>query len=446
MIPSSARRTAVKAAAIVLALSLGGCERAGAGIGVGGGSDPDFALLTTVMHQVKASYVKKVTESELMTDALRGMLSRLDPHSDYMDERQYKEMVSVTRGRFGGIGIELTLEGGVPQIISPIDGTPAAAAGIEPGDRIIKVDGTPTAGMDSEEVVKRLRGPVGTKVTLTILRRGRPPFDVALTRAIVRVVSVKSALEPSKIGYARITTFVENTPDEFVDAVTRLEHRAGGRLNGFILDLRNDPGGLLDAAVDVAGDFLDGGTVVTTRGRDREDDHVYTAPAAGDMLRRTPVVVLINSASASASEIVAGALKDDRRATIMGTRSFGKGSVQSIIPLDGQGALRLTTALYYTPSGQSIQDRGIEPDIVVPIPKDEAVANTIIGHESDLYGAFKNAGPLGGRGAAPAALPSRAEEHPINPMLIGTSRDSQFETALHYLQHHGRQASAARGG
>lgn len=444
MISSSACRTAVKAATILFALGLSGCERAGAGISAD--DDPDLRLLTTVMRQVEASYVNKVSEHELTTDALRGMLSRLDPHSDYMDEQQYKEMVSVTRGRFGGIGIELTLEGGVPQIISPIDGTPAASAGIEPGDRIVKVDGTPTAGMDAEEVVKRLRGAVGTKVTLTILRRGRQPFDVALTRAIVRVLSVKATLEPGKIGYARISTFVENTPAEFAKAIARLQHEAGGQLNGFVLDLRNDPGGLLDSAVDVAGDFLDAGTVVTTRGRDSEDDHVYTAPVAGDLLHGTPVVVLINSASASASEIVAGALKDDHRATVMGTRSFGKGSVQSIIPLDGQGALRLTTALYYTPSGQSIQDRGIEPDVVVQLPKDEVVANTIIGHESDLYGALKNAGPLDGRGAAPAAQSSRAEEHPINPLLIGTKKDFQFETALRYLQQHGHQASAARRG
>jgi carboxyl-terminal processing protease len=444
MISSPACRTAVKAFAVLFALGLSGCERAGAGISAD--DDPDLRLLTTVMHQVEASYVKKVTPHELTADALRGMLSRLDPHSDYMDEQQYKEMVSVTRGRFGGIGIELTLEGGVPQIISPIDGTPAASAGIEPGDRIVKVDGTPTAGMDAEEVVKRLRGAVGTRVTLTILRRGRPPFDVALTRAIVRVVSVKSMLEPGKIGYARISTFVENTPAEFAKAIARMQHEAGGRLNGFVLDLRNDPGGLLDSAVDVAGDFLDGGTVVTTRGRDSEDDHVYTAPVAGDLLHGTPVVVLINSASASASEIVAGALKDDHRATVMGTRSFGKGSVQSIIPLDGQGALRLTTALYYTPSGQSIQDRGIDPDVIVQLPKDEAVANAIIGHESDLYGALKNAGPLGGHGAAPAAPAARAEEHPINPLLIGTKKDFQFETALRYLQQRSHQASAAHPG
>ena len=443
MMPLPACRTAVKAAAILLVLGLAGCERAGAGMSTG--EDPDLGLLTAVMHQVEASYVKKVSRRELMTDALRGMLSRLDPHSDYMDEQQYREMVSITRGRFGGIGIELTLQGGVPQIISPIDGTPAASAGIEPGDRIVKVDGTPTAGMDSEEVVKRLRGAVGTRVTLTIARRGRAPFDVALTRAIVRVVSVKSSLQPGKIGYARISTFVENTAGEFARALARLKSQAGGRLSGFVLDLRNDPGGLLDAAVDIAGDFLDGGTVVTTRGRDSEEDHVYTAPAAGDMLRGTRVVVLINSASASASEIVAGALKDNRRGTVMGTRSFGKGSVQSIIPLDGEGALRLTTALYYTPSGQSIQDRGIEPDLVVPLPKEEAVANTLIGHESDLFGAFKNAGPLGG-GKAPETPAAREEEHPINPLLIGTSRDSQFEAALRYLQRRGRQASAARPG
>jgi carboxyl-terminal processing protease len=217
-------------------------------------------------------------------DALKGMLTRLDPHSDYMDQEQYQQMTAVTRGQFGGIGVELTLEGRVPEVIAPIDGTPAADAGIEPGDRITKIDGQATTGMDVEEIVKRLRGDPGTKVILTISRNDRAPFDLALTRTIIRVVSVKSDLKGDNIGYVRIAAFTESTPAELARAVSHLKDRAQGRLNGLILDLRNDPGGLLDAAVEVAGDFIDGGVVVTTRGRNGQDDHVYRAPTTGDLL------------------------------------------------------------------------------------------------------------------------------------------------------------------
>jgi carboxyl-terminal processing protease len=386
---------AVRAATVFLVtMTLHGCDSAGAGTAVPPGNVADLGLFRDVLKQVEKSYVEPVTSDELVRDALKGMLTRLDPHSDYMDQEQYQQMTAVTRGQFGGIGVELTLEARVPEVIAPIDGTPAADAGIEPGDRITKIDAQPTTGMDVEEIVKRLRGEPGSKVTLTISRNDRPPFDLTLVRTIIRVVSVKSDLKGDNIGYARIAAFTESTPSELASAISHLKDRAHGRLNGLILDLRNDPGGLLDAAIEVASDFIDGGIVVTTRGRSGQDDHVYRAPTTGDLLRGTPIVILINSASASAAEIVAGALQDHHRATVMGTRSFGKGSVQTVIPLEGQGALRLTTALYYTPSGRSIQGEGIAPDIIVNLPKNQQVANALITYESDLYGALKNTGSL----------------------------------------------------
>jgi carboxyl-terminal processing protease len=433
---------AVRATVVVLVtLLLHGCDSAGAGAGTGTHKPEalDLGLIQDAMRQVQKNYVAPVTGGELAKDALKGMLSRLDPHSDYMDQEQYDQMSAVTRGQFGGIGVELTLEGKVPEVISPIEGTPAANAGVEPGDRIVKIDSQPTTGMDVEEIVKRLRGPTGTKVTLTIARNDRNPFDVALTRDIIHVLSVKSDVRRDNIGYARITTFSENTATELGSAIARMKDRTQGRLSGFILDLRNDPGGLLDAAIDVTGIFLDGGVVVTTRGRNTADDHVYRAPATGDSLRGVPVVVLINSASASAAEIVAGALQDHHRATVMGTRSFGKGSVQTIIPLEGRGALRLTTALYYTPSGRSIQGQGISPDIVVNVPKSQQVANAVIGSERDLYRALKNGGSLTpGSAAGPAPFDRSSgtdvAEHPIKPLVIGTVNDPQIAAALGFLQ------------
>jgi carboxyl-terminal processing protease len=443
---------AVRATAVVaITLTLYGCDSTGAGAAASPPGDPaDFALLQTVARVVQRNYVEPVSSEELTKDALKGMLTRLDPHSDYMDQDQYQQMNAVTRGQFGGIGIELTLENKLPEVISPIDGTPAANAGIEPGDKIVKIDGLATAGMDVETVVKRLRGPAGSRVTLEIARANQPPFNVTLTRSIIHVVSVKSALKGDKIGYARITTFTENTANELADAIAKLKAQAHGRLNGFVLDLRNDPGGLLDAAVDVTGEFVDGGVVVTTRGRNHDDDRVYRAPVAGNLIPGVPMVVLINSASASAAEIVAGALQDDHRATVMGTRSFGKGSVQTIIPIEGHGALRLTTALYYTPSGRSIQGQGISPDIVVTVPKNEEVANAMLSHESDLFGALKNTGSLNGRSAKPGAAVSDngndVSEHPIKPLIIGTSKDAQLEAALDYLQRAVRGEAGARPG
>jgi len=430
------------------AVGLAACAGTPGGAGALGGSD--IALIQDAMKQVETSYVEPVKPDQLVTGALKGMLSRLDPHSDYMDEQEYRELMTVTSGQFGGVGIEISVEQGVPQVVSAIEGTPAAAAGIEPGDRIVKADGQATVGMDIEDIVKRLRGVPGTRVVLTIARANRPLFDVPITRAVIHVESVKSDLEPGNVAYIRISTFGETTPVELAAAITRLRQRAGGRFNGFVLDLRNDAGGLLDSAVDVAGGFLDGAPIVTTRGRESEENQAYAAPARGDAIRGTPMVVLINGASASASEIVAGALQDDHRATVLGTRSFGKGSVQSIIPLEGRGALRLTTALYYTPSGRSIQGQGISPDMVVTLPKDEQVANAVMTYESDLYGALKNGGALGPEGnepsaARPGATPARAApgrsaagadagDRPINPKIIGTAGDSQLKAALAFLQ------------
>src|SRR5437660_9727101 len=430
---------------LVLAFSVNGCTPLAADPQAG-----DLGLVRDAMRQVQTSYVVPVEPDKMVSGALKGMLNKLDPHSDYMTENEYRELMATTSGQFGGIGIEVSVEEGVPQVVSAIEGTPAAAAGIEPGDRIVKADGQAIVGMDIGEVVRRLRGLPGSRVVLTIARTNRPQFDVPITRAIIRVESVKSALKPGRIGYVRISTFDETTPGELRRAIARLRQQAGGGFAGFVLDLRNDAGGLLDAAVDVASEFLDSGTVVTTRGRDSSENRIYDAPPNGDLIRGTPMVVLVNGASASAAEIVAGALQDDRRATVLGTHSFGKGSVQSIIPLDGKGALRLTTALYYTPSGRSIQGHGIVPDRVVDVPKDQQVANAVITYESDLFGSLKATGALAPNGGPPPAAPApaaptrpiaTAADHPINPKVIGTAQDAQLNAALELL---GARRAAAR--
>jgi carboxyl-terminal processing protease len=443
MIPPAYRhgkppRTSIKAlaAGAFLALSANGCTP-GADAPVG---TRDLGLIEDTMQQVAKSYVVPVQPDQLVNGALKGMLSKLDPHSDYMTEHEYRELISTTSGQFGGVGIEISVEGGVPQVISAIEGTPASVAGIEPGDRIVKADGQAIVGMDIGEVVRRLRGSPGTPVVLTIARANRAVFDLSITRAIIHVDSVKLALKPGGIGYVRISTFDETTPTELRIALSRLRQQAGGRLSGLVLDLRNDAGGLLDAAVEVAGDFLDSGTVVTTRGRDPSENRIYVASPNGDLVRGTPLVVLINGASASASEIVAGALQDNRRATLLGTQSFGKGSVQSIIPIEGRGALRLTTALYYTPSGRSIQGHGISPDRVVIVPKDQQVANAVMTYESDLFGALKATGALAPKDAPPPPAPLRPAageaDYPINPKVIGTAQDAQLNAALQLLGVH----------
>jgi carboxyl-terminal processing protease len=439
------RRVLPYAAALAVALAVNGCQPVAAGDSASTASPADMALIERTMREVEKSYVKPVEPDDLVTGALKGMLSRLDPHSDYMTEAEFRDLMATTSGQFGGVGIEISVDDGVPQVISAIEGTPAAAAGLNPGDRIIKADGQPLVGMDIEEVVRKLRGAPGTPVTLTIARSGRPAFDVKITRAIVKVDSVKSQLEPGRVGYVRISTFDENTAAELRAAIAKLRQQAGGSFSGFIVDLRNDAGGLLDAAVETAADFLDSGTVVTTRGRDADENRIYEAPPNGDLIRGVPLVVLINGASASASEIVAGALQDNHRGAILGTRSFGKGSVQSIIPVEDHGALRLTTALYYTPSGRSIQGQGITPDEVVALPKDEQVANALVTYESDLSGTLKPTGALTptnqtSPAPAPAAGP-QLSDHPIIPSIIGTPQDAQLNAALEYLKKHPRSAS-----
>jgi carboxyl-terminal processing protease len=400
-----------------------------------GPSPTDLALLDGVIQLVQHDYVHPVDPHTLTTDALKGMLTRLDPHSDYMDEQEFKQSQADITGKFGGLGIQISEDHGVPKVISPIDGTPAFHAGLQPGDLIVQIEGKSTQGMGLSKIVRELRGKPGTSVKITIARGSKTPFDVSITRAIIRVATVKSKLEPNGIGYVRITQFGGDTPDDFRKALGDMKQKAGGKLKGVVLDLRNDPGGLLSAAVAIAGDFLDGGTVVTIKGRRTGDNHAYNVEGGGDMIKGTPVVVLINGASASASEIVAGALQDRHRAKVMGTQSFGKGSVQTIIPLDGHGALRLTTALYYTPSGRSIQGQGIAPDIVVEAPKDQQVPGALLARENSLENAFHNPGPLS-KAKQKAKEKAAAKEDlspPIKTQLIGTDNDAQLKAALGYF-------------
>jgi len=398
-----------------------------------GPSPTDLALLDGVIQLVEHDYVHPVDAHTLTTDALKGMLNRLDPHSDYMDEQEFKQSEADITGKFGGLGIQITEEHGVPKVISPIDGTPAYHAGLQPGDLIVRINDESTQGMSLSKIVRKLRGKPGTSVKVTIARGTETPFEVSITRAIIQVQTVKAKLEPNNIGYVRITEFGGDTGADLKKAVRKLKQQAGGELKGFVLDLRNDPGGLLSAAVSVASDFLEGGTVVTIKGRRGGDNHAYKVAGAGDMIKNTRMVVLINGASASASEIVAGALQDRHRAEILGTQSFGKGSVQTIIPLNGHGALRLTTALYYTPAGRSIQGQGITPDVVVQVPKDQQVAGALLPSESILENAFHNPGPLSkGKKKAPeaAAAAKKPPSPPIKTQLIGTDQDAQLKAAL----------------
>jgi carboxyl-terminal processing protease len=399
-------------------------------------SEPNLALIGGVMQLVRQDYVHPIDSDQLTRDALKGMLARLDPHSSYMTEQELRESQQDMNGKFGGVGMEIADRQGLPTVISPIDATPAGEAGLQPGDIITSVDGKATPGMGLMQIVREIRGKPGTSVTLSISRGSQTPFDVSLTRRIILVHSVKSKLEPGDIGYVRITEFTQNTPAELKQAIATLKRGAAGNLKGLVLDLREDPGGLLSSAVGVSGDFLDGGTVVSIRGRQNSDDQTFRAPAKGDLLPGTPMTVLINGASASASEIVAGALQDRHRATVIGTESFGKGSVQSIITLNGDGALRLTTALYYTPSGRSIQDVGITPDIVVAAPKDEQVANSLIWRESQLHGAFRNPGPVARSDTLTHQMhaESRTYSPPIKEQLIGTAKDTQLAAALDFLK------------
>jgi carboxyl-terminal processing protease len=347
-------------------------------------------LFGDVFERVRADYVEEVTDSQLIEAAINGMLSSLDPHSSYLNPESFEEMQVQTKGEFGGLGIEVTMENGVVKVVSPIDDTPAFRAGIQAGDYVTHLDGEQVMGMTLSDAVDRMRGPVNTEITLTIVREGvEAPFDVTLKRAVIQIQSVRSRLEGT-IGYIRVTQFSERTDSGIKEAMDTFRAELGDRLEGIVLDLRNNPGGLLDQAVSVSDEFLDKGEIVSTRGR--RDDSVQRFNAReGDIADNLPIVVMINSGSASASEIVAGALQDHRRAIVLGTQSFGKGSVQTIIPLGANGAMRLTTARYYTPSGRSIQAKGIEPDIVVEQARIELLKDGER-HEADLRNILTNDG------------------------------------------------------
>src|SRR5881275_334589 len=361
-------------------------------------------LFGDVFELVRSNYVDDVTDDTLVEGAINGMLTALDPHSNYLNSKNFNDMKVQTRGEFGGLGIEVSMENGLVKVVSPIDDTPAANAGLKPGDLITHLEGQPVQGLTLPEAVEKMRGPINSDITLTIRREGREAFDVKLTRANIKIQSVRSHIEGNNIAYIRITSFNEQTDVGLNNAMKNLKSQAKDKLSGVILDLRNNPGGLLDQAVAVSDAFLDKGEIVSTRGRRSEDAQRYNA-RPGDIASGLPVAVLINGGSASASEIVAGALQDHHRAILLGTKSFGKGSVQTIIPLPGHGAMRLTTARYYTPSGRSIQAKGIEPDILVEPAKIEVIEEGQRRREADLRGALRNPADAR-RGAAPGATPA----------------------------------------
>lgn len=352
-------------------------------------------LFGDVFERVRSDYVEKPDDSKLVESAISGMLAGLDPHSSYMDAKSFRDMQVQTRGEFGGLGIEVTMEDGLIKVVSPIDDTPASKAGIMANDIITQLDDEQVQGLTLNQAVEKMRGPVNTKIRLKIIRKGSDnPIEVTLVRDNIRVRSVRARVEQDDIAYIRVTTFNEQTTEGLKREINNLSNQIGAdKLKGFIIDLRNNPGGLLEEAVTVSDAFLERGEIVSTRGRNAEETQ-RRAAHAGDLTKGKPVIVLINGGSASASEIVAGALQDHKRATLVGTRSFGKGSVQTIIPLgSGNGALRLTTARYYTPSGKSIQAKGIVPDIEVlqDVPE-ELKARTDTKGEASLRGHLKNDG------------------------------------------------------
>lgn len=383
----------------------------------------ELRTFADVFNHIRMSYVEEVDDKTLLEYAISGMLSGLDPHSSYLDSRSFKDLQVSTTGEFGGLGLEVGMENGFVKVISPIDGTPAEKAGIESGDLIIRLDGKAVKGMSLSEAVGVMRGPRGSKIELTIVREGmHQPFDVVLTRDIIKVVSVRSRILEEGYGYIRVAQFQDKTGSEFVMALNKLKKK-GSKLNGLIIDLRNNPGGTLHSSVEVADAVLDGGLIVYTQGR-LESAHSEFSATPGDLTNGTPIVVLINGGSASASEIVAGALQDHRRAVIMGTDSFGKGSVQTVVPLSKNRAIKLTTARYYTPKGRSIQAQGIVPDITVERAKIETITTGTRITEADLSRHLEN-----GNGAESDSKARKARER--QDMF---NRDNQLYEALHLLK------------
>ena len=382
-------RQTVLAAAAAIAFMLPGLP-AGAQQAQGDSSETyrQLNLFGDVFERVRADFVEEVSDEKLIENAINGMLSSLDPHSSYLNAKSFRDMQVQTRGEFGGLGIEVTMENGLVKVVSPIDDTPAFRAGLKPGDFITHLDKEPVQGMTLPEAVEKMRGRINSEIVLTIRREGREAFDVKLMRAVIKIQSVRWRVD-GEIGYLRITSFNEQTMSGLERGIERIRDQLGSNLKGFVLDLRNNPGGLLQQSVAVSDAFIERGEIVSTRSRRAEDAQRFNAKA-GDLAKGLPMVVLINGGSASASEIVAGALQDHHRAIVMGTKSFGKGSVQTIIPLAGHGAIRLTTARYFTPSGRSIQAHGIDPDIVVPQAKLEVVETPSRRSEADLRGALSN--------------------------------------------------------
>jgi carboxyl-terminal processing protease len=368
-----------------------------------------------VMQRVRAEYVDPVDDKELIENAINGMLTGLDPHSSYMNAKSFKDMQIQTKGEFGGLGIEVSEEKGVIKVVSPIDDTPAARAGIKPGDIITALDGKTVIGMSLNDAVDRMRGPPNSKIVLTVKRQNvDKPVEVPLIRETIKIQVVKSRMEPNDIGYVRLSQFTEQADAGIKQAVKNLRQQNGGKLRGLILDLRNNPGGLLDQAVSVSSDFVDQGEIVSTRARHPDESQRWDAKG-DDILHGAPLVVLINGGSASASEIVSGALQDHRRAIVLGTKSFGKGSVQTVIPLPGNGAMRLTTARYYTPSGRSIQALGITPD--VPVQESREERSTFGGErEADYNKVLTNQGGTGAQVLALRTdLPAITKQIPDKP-------------------------------
>ncbi|WP_415235155.1 S41 family peptidase [Sneathiella sp.] len=347
-------------------------------------------LFGDVFAKIREDYVEEVDDAKLIEAAINGMLASLDPHSSYLNPKNYQGMKVQTRGKFGGLGIEVTMENGLVKVVTPIDDTPAAAAGVQAGDYITHLDGEPVLGLSLSDAVEKMRGLVDTDIGLTIRRKGaKAPIELTITRAIITVQSVRGRLEDDDILYVRISSFTQQTNTGLRKTIRDLAEEAGGDYRGLILDLRNNPGGLLDQAIAVSDAFLEKGEIVSTRGREARDSQRYNA-TDDDVINGKPIIVIINGGSASASEIVAGALRDHRRAVILGTKSFGKGSVQTIVPLQGNGAMRMTTARYYTPSGISIQAKGIVPDIEVKQSRLEVLENGARRSEADLRNHLAN--------------------------------------------------------
>ena len=381
-----------------------------------------LTLFGDVFQRVREDYVEEVSDQDLVEAAINGMLTSLDPHSAYLPDDNFQKMQVQTRGKFGGLGIEVTMEDGFVKVVSPIDDTPADKARILPEDLSISVDGESIVGLTLNDAVEKLRGPIGSNVKISVQRAQDEPFEVNIIRDEIKIRSVRSRLYET-IGYIRITTFSEQTSPGLQKAMDDLQAETAEGLTGLVLDLRNNPGGLLSEAIRVSDAFLEKGEIVSTRGRSENDiQHAYARP--GDISDGLPLVVLINSGSASASEIVAGALKDHRRAIVMGTRSFGKGSVQTITPMPGHGAMRLTTALYFTPSGVSIQAKGISPDIEVALARIEKLEGGLV-REEDLRGALDNQ-----EGGAEPTADNTASEEPKDPIEI----DYQLARAVDLLR------------